>query len=263
MSQRASLNNFMVVVLHLPAFTPEIFTLTAAGRPALVLVVIASVCGPGCGTSNWGRKSPFSCGSGKPLLCGFVRRAIDRHPEHRRIVLVAPDLDGHELAQEGAEGFGILTSDRAQVLDIDTAGQARSGGASWSGSNWVLPGDGTGFVAVDERGIVISLMTSKGSQDAAAEQADRDPTGRHPRSMSGALSLVRSRWAEDRLADIRGDLVGSALPPAGSWPLPPRGMFENPSIFSNFGVAWSRPTGTRSAASMRGADEPPIASLTS
>ena len=219
MSQRASLNNFMVVALHLPAFTPEIFTLTAAGRPALVLVVIASVCGPGCGTSNWGRKSPFSCGSGKPLLCGFVRRAIDRHPEHRRIVLVAPDLDGHELAQEGAEGFGILTSDRAQVLDIDTAGQARSGGASWSGSNWVLPGDGTGFVAVDERGIVISLMTSKGSQDAAAEQADRDPTGRHPRSMSGALSLGRSRWAEDRLADIRGDLVGSALPPAGSWPL--------------------------------------------
>ena len=128
MSQRASLNNFMVVALHLPAFTPEIFTLTAAGRPALVLVVIASVCGPGCGTSNWGRKSPFSCGSGKPLLCGFVRRAIDRHPEHRRIVLVAPDLDGDELAQEGAEGFGILTSDRAQVLDIDTAENAENDG---------------------------------------------------------------------------------------------------------------------------------------
>jgi hypothetical protein len=42
---------------------------------------------------------------------------VDRHPEHRRIVLVAPDLDGNELAQEGAEGFEILTSDRAQVLD--------------------------------------------------------------------------------------------------------------------------------------------------
>ena len=83
MSRRARLNNFIMVALHLPAFTPEIFTLTAAGRPALVLAVIASVCGPGCGTNNWGRKSTFSCGSSKPLLSGFIRRGVDRYPEHQ------------------------------------------------------------------------------------------------------------------------------------------------------------------------------------
>jgi integrase len=35
------------------------------------------------------------------------------------------------------------------------------------GLDWASPGDGTGFVAVDERGIVITLMTSNASLDAA------------------------------------------------------------------------------------------------
>ena len=44
-------------------------------------------------------------------------RGVVRHPEDRRVLRVASDLDGDELAQEGAEGLGILTSDRTQVLD--------------------------------------------------------------------------------------------------------------------------------------------------
>src|SRR6476659_4524232 len=65
----------------------------------------------------WGRKPAFSCGSGKPLLSCFVGWAIDRHPEHRRFLRVTCHLDGDELAQEGAEGLGILTSDHTQVLN--------------------------------------------------------------------------------------------------------------------------------------------------
>ena len=40
----------------------------------------------------------------------FVWRGVDRHAGHKSIVLVALDRDGYELAQEGAEGLGILAA---------------------------------------------------------------------------------------------------------------------------------------------------------
>jgi hypothetical protein len=43
--------------------------------------------------------------------------AVDRGVQHQRIIFIARDLGGDELAQKGAEGLGILTSDRTQVLD--------------------------------------------------------------------------------------------------------------------------------------------------
>jgi hypothetical protein len=95
------------------------------------------------------RKPSFSCSSGKPLLSGFVGWTVDRHSQYQSIVFIARDLDGDELAQEGAEGLGILCSNLAPVL-------------------------------------------------STAENAE---------------SL------HDRLADIRGDLVGTALLSAGPWPL--------------------------------------------
>jgi hypothetical protein len=91
--------------------------LSAASAPSWRhLAVIAFVFGPGCGTDNCGRKSTLSRCSSKPLLSGFVRRAIDRHSQYQSIFFIAPDLDGDELAQEGAEGPGILRSDRKEVL---------------------------------------------------------------------------------------------------------------------------------------------------
>jgi hypothetical protein len=53
------------------------------------------------------------------------------------------------------------------LLTVGWAGALRR--CELVGLDWVLPGDGTGFVAVDERGIVITLMTSKASPDAAEQ----------------------------------------------------------------------------------------------
>ena len=91
--------------------------LSAASAPSWRhLAVIAFVFGPGCGTDNCGRKSTLSRCSSKPLLSGFVRRAIDRHSQYQNIFFIARDLDGDELAQEGAERPGILRSDRTEAL---------------------------------------------------------------------------------------------------------------------------------------------------
>jgi integrase len=53
------------------------------------------------------------------------------------------------------------------LLTVGWAGALRR--CELVGLDWLSPGDGTGFVAVDERGIVITLMTSKASQDAAEQ----------------------------------------------------------------------------------------------
>ena len=55
----------------------------------------------------------------------------------------------------------------AALLTVGWAGALRR--SEIVGLDWLLPGDGTGYVTVDDRGIVITLMTSKDSQDAAEQ----------------------------------------------------------------------------------------------
>ena len=65
------------------------------------------------------------------------------------------------------------------------------------GLDWAsLPGTGTGYVTVDERGIVITLMTSKASQEAAEPStAEAKPARmpRRPRPYSAATRCARLR----------------------------------------------------------------------
>ena len=55
----------------------------------------------------------------------------------------------------------------AALLSLGWAGALRR--SELVGLDWNQLGTGTGFVALDERGIVITLMTSKASQDAAEQ----------------------------------------------------------------------------------------------
>jgi hypothetical protein len=56
--------------------------------------------------------------------------AIDRGVQDQRIIFIARDLGGDELAQKGAEGLGILTSDRTQVLDATERVESLQGRSS-------------------------------------------------------------------------------------------------------------------------------------
>jgi integrase len=86
-----------------------------------------------------------------------------------------------EIVRKAKPLLSVDLRDIAERLKPNRLIDARDGAlltVGWSGAlrrcelvglDWVLPADGTGFVTVDERGIVITLMTSKASQDATEQ----------------------------------------------------------------------------------------------
>jgi integrase len=75
-------------------------------------------------------------------------------------------VDWRDIAERLKPNKPIDARDGA-LLTVGWAGALRR--CELVGLDWVLPADGTGFVTVDERGIVVTLMTSKASQDAAEQ----------------------------------------------------------------------------------------------
>jgi hypothetical protein len=82
------------------------------------LLAIASVSGPDCGTHNCGgRKPAFSCGSGKPLLSGFVRRLIDQYAQHLGIILIARLALSEHPKLSAAQALAIVFAS-PRLLDV-------------------------------------------------------------------------------------------------------------------------------------------------
>ena len=103
-----------------------------------------------------------------PLLAE-TWRGISRHKAKTRPVRQAKALMGEDLRSiiEGlqADGSAIDARDAALLLLGWAAALCRS---ELIGLDWLELGGGTGFVGIEERGVVVTLPTSKGSQEAAA-----------------------------------------------------------------------------------------------
>jgi integrase len=100
----------------------------------------------------------------------FDRKARDHRPHLGRH---QPHFGAGEIVRKAKPLLSVDLRDIAERLKPNKPIDARDGAlltVGWAGAlrrcelvglDWVLPADGTGFVTVDERGIVITLMTSK------------------------------------------------------------------------------------------------------
>jgi integrase len=135
-------------------------------------------------------------GRSKPLAVASIRQALSalvffhRDADHtldRKSRTIARTMAG--ISREKAKtattrkARALLATDLRDILEklTDKPIDVRDGALlalGWAGAlrrselvglDWLQLGTGTGFVVVDERGITIRLMTSKSSQDAAAD----------------------------------------------------------------------------------------------
>jgi integrase len=102
-----------------------------------------------------------------PLLAE-TWRGISRHKARTHPIRQAKALMGEDLRSilEGlqADASAIDARDAALLLLGWAAALRRS---ELIGLDWLELGNGTGFVQIEERGVVVTLPTSKGSQEAA------------------------------------------------------------------------------------------------
>ena len=101
-----------------------------------------------------------------PLLAE-TWRGISPHKARTRPLRQAKALMGEDLRSiiEGLQPGSALDARDAALLLLGWSAALRR--AELIGLDWMQLGSGTGYVSIEERGLVVTLPTSKGSQEAA------------------------------------------------------------------------------------------------